>query len=84
MARTVELVDADMAQGWLTTSTPRGEVRKRLVDRYARDMANDRWFVREGDPIAFDESDQLVNGRHRLLAVIASGKRVKMTVMRNG
>lgn len=52
------------------------------VDRYARDMSNDKWLF-TGDPIRIDKDGFVRDGQHRLLAIVRSGVSLYMTVMRN-
>lgn len=52
-----------------------------LVDRLARDMAAGRWKATH-QGIAFDEDGRLVDGQHRIRAVIKSGVTVKIMVFR--
>lgn len=50
-------------------------------DRYARDMAAERWY-RSPDCLAFDEEGNLQNGQHRLRGQVKSGRTIKYAVMR--
>lgn len=69
------LVTPELAQKWLDT---RYEAERRLrlgkVAAFARDMREGKWrFI--GDPIRFDEANgNLVDGQHRLQAVVDSGQ----------
>jgi hypothetical protein len=54
-------------------------VRNTVVSQYAEDMANDRW-TQNAEPIKFDQYGNLVDGQHRLQAVIKSGKSVDFFV----
>ena len=49
--------------------------------KYAEAMLNDGW-VYNGAPIIFDENDNLLDGRHRLKAIVESGKSVEVLVSR--
>jgi hypothetical protein len=56
-------------------------VRSRTVRRYADDMVAGRWgLTHQG--IAFDQDDQLVDGQHRLEAVVLSQQTLQMMVTR--
>ena len=48
------------------------------VNKYAREILNDRWIV-NNDDICFLKDGTLINGQHRLAAVIASGVTVTMS-----
>jgi hypothetical protein len=50
------------------------------VDKYAHAMTNGLWRE-NGNPLKFDEAGFLVDGQHRLLAIIQSGVAVEMYVM---
>lgn len=62
-----------MAEEWLRSG---GEGNRRLArttaDRYAETMRRGHWKL-SSDAIAFDAQGRLVNGQHRLAAVVASG-----------
>jgi hypothetical protein len=45
------------------------------VIKYAKDMADGRWQF-TGDPIQFDKDGNMLNGQHRLMAVIKSGETI--------
>lgn len=50
------------------------------VDAYARDMAAGRWTVENGNPLVVTSSGRLVNGHHRLRAVLRSTASVRMKI----
>lgn len=54
---------------------------KAKVAIYAKDMSEGRWVL-NGETIVFAENGILLDGQHRLAAVIQSGKTVEMTVVR--
>lgn len=51
------------------------------VNRYAADMLNGDWQL-SPEPISFDEEGNLINGQHRLSAVVKSGKRIPFFISR--
>lgn len=53
----------------------------RVVARYANDMATGRWET-NGEPIQFDSDGFLVNGQHRLAAIVRAGVPIMMLVVR--
>jgi hypothetical protein len=53
-----------------------------LVDAYARDMAAGHWSL-NGDPIRFDKDGNLIDGQHRLLAIIKANVPIKSFVVRD-
>lgn len=73
VTHTVVVVTPDMAQRWLNThNTHNRPLLAFRVEQYARDMADGRWSF-NGEPIQFDHDGVLLNGQHRLQAVIDSG-----------
>lgn len=74
------LVTPELAQTWLTKNTHNRSIRKRAVADYARDMANGSW-VMNGEAIKFATDGTLLDGQHRLHAVVESGVTVPMLVV---
>jgi hypothetical protein len=75
-------VTPEIAERWLKTNSINRNVRQTKVNQYARDMAAGRWTL-SNDDICFDVDGHLLNGQHRLNAVIASGATVLMGIKRN-
>lgn len=69
-----------LAQTWLKTNRDNRPVRQSMVDAMALDMKNDEWDD-NGETIKFDEDNDLIDGQHRLLAVVLSGCSVEMTIV---
>jgi hypothetical protein len=78
-----ELVDItpDMATDWLETRQFSGnrKASRAKVDRHAAEMKAGRWLTTH-QGIAFDTDGRLIDGRHRLMAVAASGLTIRMWV----
>ena len=53
---------------------------KPTVNRYAEDMINGRWML-TGDPIKMDENGILLDGQHRLNALIKADKTIDFIVV---
>lgn len=68
-----------MAEEWLGKNTHNRNVRQASVSAYARDMIAGHWHV-TADPIKFTADGTLLDGQHRLLAVIKAGVPVEMFV----
>lgn len=66
------LVTPDKAKNWLRSNTINRDVRQSHVDRLASDMASGRWLVTH-QGVAFNCDGTLLDGQHRLLAIIQSG-----------
>jgi hypothetical protein len=77
----LEKITVDLAHAYLGDNTHNRNVRSGKVMAYATDMKTGRW-VQNGDPIRFDINGTLIDGQHRLLAVIESGVPVEMFVVR--
>ena len=79
----VEVVSPKEAADYLAAST--GFRNRRLnnarVASYAKDMAAGNWEL-NGETIIFDENANLVNGQHRMHAVIKAGLPVQFMVVR--
>lgn len=72
-------VTPDMAEAWLKRNFNNRPVSQDTVRAYAREMQRGRWMpVHQG--IAFDIEDNLVDGQHRLLAIIMSRRTVRLMV----
>lgn len=69
-----------MAKEWLANNNNSNRnIKIVAVERYARDMKNGNWEL-TSSPISFDASGNLLDGQHRLMAIVQSGCTVKMTV----
>lgn len=75
-------VTPDTARRWLEHNDINRRIRNAKVNQYASDMANGRWTFNT-DAICFAPDGTLLNGQHRLSAVVASGATVTMLVLRN-
>jgi hypothetical protein len=79
---TRETVTPEMAEAWLGRNRRNRNVRTSLVTRYARDMANGEWLY-TGEAIKFSEEGNLIDGQHRLHAVIEADCPIEMEVIRD-
>lgn len=75
-------VDPSKAERWLEANCHNRNLRESVVNSYARDMAAGNWRY-TGDPIRFSVSGVLLDGQHRLRAIIKSGVALPMLVVRN-
>ena len=74
------LVTPEIAAAWLATQKRNRPLHPRVVNRYASEMASGQWR-RTGDPIKFDKDGNLIDGQHRLNAVIRAGTSVLMDIV---
>ena len=69
-----------LAQEWLKKNIARNRtVRSVDVARYARDMKDGKWMLNP-QGIIFNTSDKLIDGQHRLYAIVQAGVPVDMVV----
>ena len=78
----VLLVTPDMARRWLAQNTSNNRpLSQATVQLYARDMREGRWqLTHQG--IAFNPTGELVDGQHRLHAIVMADIPIEMTVAR--
>jgi len=79
---TEEWVTPAQAEEYLQRNARNRPISPKTVAAYARDMENGKWLT-TGEPIKFDSRGNLLDGQHRLAAIIRAGMRVKMTMARN-
>ena len=72
-------IDPATAQRWLENNFRNRRMDEDTVAAYARDMVNGVW-VPTHQGIAFNDRDELIDGQHRLRAIVVSGKTIKMMV----
>lgn len=65
----LEVVGPELAQKYLNTSAPNRSIRDGKVEQYARDMTQNEWH---SSVLRLDQAGKLVDGQHRLKAVILS------------
>ncbi len=80
---TIERITPTMAKAWLDPAINHDNRKYRPTHAadLARDMAADRWTY-NNDAIAFGVDGRLLNGQHRLSAIVITGKAQKMLVLR--
>lgn len=76
-------ITPQLARQWLGENATEFQRRasEKKVNDYADAMARDCWTV-TGDSIKFDNKDRLIDGQHRLRAVIQSGCSIRTIVIR--
>jgi len=72
-------VTPDIAREWLKKNHHNRPIVKASVERYARDMTAGEWKVTH-QGIAFAPDGSLLDGQHRLMAIVASGVSVVTNV----
>jgi hypothetical protein len=77
----IVFVTPEMAARWLDTNTRNRRVRRETVNAYARDMTSGDWQL-TGESVKFAPDGTLLDGQHRLHAIVKSGATVPLYVMR--
>lgn len=77
----VELVKPATAEEWLGKNTSNRPVRERVVAAYARDMLAGKWRL-SGEGVKFAADGTLLDGQHRLHAVVRADVAVWLLVVR--
>lgn len=79
----VELVSLtpELASEWLLSNTHNRNLRQRVILAYAADMAAGNWQW-NGESIKFAEDGALLDGQHRLAAIVEAGVTIPMLVVR--
>lgn len=80
---TIEIVRVTpaMAEKWLGKNRRNRNVSQKEVARYAQAMTAGEWLI-TGEAIKFAHNGDLLDGQHRLLAIVQSGRPISMPVVR--
>ncbi len=79
---TVQEITPTMAQRYLEQNRANRPLSARTVRELSQAIHNDEWQV-NGEAIKFDEDGNLIDGQHRMNAVIHSNRSIKTYVLRN-
>jgi hypothetical protein len=77
----LETVTPSIAERWLEANENNRSLSNKYVSRYAKLMDEGEWMVAP-DAIAFDTEGRLINGQHRLNAIIEHGESQRFIVAR--
>lgn len=77
----VVIVDPETARRWLETNEVNRSIRDKKVNQYVRDMEAGRWES-TGEPIKFAKNGRLLDGQHRLWAIVMSEVTLPLFVVR--
>ena len=72
-------IDPATAKRWLENNFRNRPIKEDVVQAYARDMINGVW-VATHQGVAFNDKDELIDGQHRLSAIVLAGVTVRMMV----
>ena len=76
-----QFITPAIAEEYLGKMRHNRTLRQQHVDRLAKDIANGRW-TDSNDAIAFNEAGELINGQHRLNAIIKAGVGAQLLVVK--
>lgn len=81
MVTTKEKVTPQKAKEWLALEVDNNrKTNHSRVESYARQMLSGCWMENTGETIKFNKSGKLIDGKHRLMAVVKSGKSITFHV----
>lgn len=80
MKTEIMLVTPELAEKWLSYNTGNRSVSDARVTFYSQELIQSRWQL-NGESIKFDTDGRLLDGQHRLMAVIKSGVSLKTFVV---
>jgi hypothetical protein len=75
------LITPALAQKWLIENRNNRPLRASIVTLYAEDILHDRW-QNNGETIKFSKTGELLDGQHRLAAIIKAQKPIVALVVR--
>jgi hypothetical protein len=81
IATTIETVSPAQARKMLAQNTTNRKVRPRHVAMLSREIVEGRWAV-NGQPVIFANTGRLIDGQHRLEAIVLADKPAKLTITR--
>lgn len=82
MTTKVETITPEIATEIIEKHNPRNRnISETTVDAYTTDMKNKRWTLTH-QGLAFDENGDLIDGQHRLWAIILSGCSIEFNITR--
>lgn len=76
----VVTVTPEHAERWLGRNVQNRNLRQSTVDVYARDMLAGNWMM-TGEAVKFNRNGRLLDGQHRLAAVVQSGCSIPMLIV---
>ncbi|MGY4803821.1 hypothetical protein [Teichococcus aerofrigidensis] len=77
----IETITPEMAEAYLAHNSRNRKIVAAHVDAIARDIRAGNWMM-NAQPICFSRAGRLLNGQHRLSAVIQAGEPIEVPVMR--
>jgi hypothetical protein len=81
IAFAIEVIDPHRATQYLAHNTGNRRISRAHVEAIARDITGGRWMF-NAQPICFARNGRLLNGQHRLQAVLLAGCTIEVPVVR--
>ncbi len=78
-----QLITPAIAKKYLEKNTNNRKVKENVVRKYALDMTEGRWVANTAEMIKISKTDQILDGQHRLLAVVKSNTATMFHIARN-
>lgn len=78
----IETITPEIAREYLQYNSKNRPVHTFIVKKYVQAMVNDQWEI-NGESIKFSSTGRLLDGQHRLMAVMESGITIESYVVRD-
>jgi len=82
MKTRIEIITKEIAEIYLKKNNGNRILRDKIVNYYADQMKRGQWML-TGQGISFDEKGNLIDGQHRLAAIVKSGISQEMLIIEN-
>jgi hypothetical protein len=76
----IETITPELAARWLASAGVNRHLKPRLVRRIAKAITEGEWSL-NGESIIFDARERILDGQHRLAAIVAAGVTVQSLVV---
>jgi hypothetical protein len=77
----IEVVNPSEAEAYLKNNAMHRKVKQKKVDEYIKEMQDGKWKL-NGKALIFDSNGRLLNGQHRLNAVVQSNTPLTTLIVR--
>lgn len=77
----VEVINPSEAEAYLKNNAMHRKIKQKKVDEYMKEMQDGKWAL-NGKSLIFDSNGRLLNGQHRLSAVVQSQVPLTTVVIR--
>lgn len=81
LAVSVDVINPSEAEAYLKNNAMHRKIKQKKVDAYMKEMVDGKWRL-NGKALIFDSNGRLLNGQHRLSAVVQSGTTLTTLVVR--